>query len=197
MPATAPTPLIDSTTTPTSSPIRFAFDERKATAAAAVLLQAAGGKMRYIRLIKLLYLADRRSLDERARPIVGGRYVAMDYGPVLSEVLDKVKLGGEIWSTVIEKDGYEVRLTGTPDLGPLSREEVELLEMATKLYRKLDRWKIVDLTHALPEWRDPKGSAIDISTEDILAALGKSDEETEEARQDAVERAYFDKLFGR
>jgi uncharacterized phage-associated protein len=177
--------------------LRFNFDERKALAAAAVLLEHAGGRMRYIRLIKLLYLADRESIDRRGRPIVGGRYVSMNYGPVLSEVLDLVKCGGSLWSEGVEKEGYEVHLKGTVNVGALSQEEIDLLREAAELYKQLDQWKLCDLTHSLPEWKDPKGSAIDIALDDILRALGKDDEEVEETHQEAAERAYFDELFGR
>lgn len=180
------------------SPIRLSFDEKKATAAAGALLKHAGGRMRYLRLIKLLYLADRKSLDRTGRPIVGGRYVAMKYGPVLSDVLDLVKRGaGSTWSALIERDGFHVRLKGEPDLSPLSQFEIDLLREAAKLYEQLDQWKLTELTHGLPEWTDPGGSSKEISPEEILRALKKSDEEIEEARQDAIERAYFDELFGR
>jgi uncharacterized phage-associated protein len=177
--------------------IRFAFDERKARAAASLLLKQEGGRMPYLRLIKLLYLADREAIDRRGRPIVGGRYVSMNYGPVLSEVLDLVKRGGPDWSEVVEKVDREVRLKGEPDLGPLSEDEIGILLEAVEVYRTLDRWKLCEFTHGLPEWQDPKGGAIDITPEDILRALGKTDEAAEETRQESQERAFFDELFGR
>ena len=102
------TTTIDSTRTLSS--IKFPFDERKAKSAASVLLQQEGGRMPYIRLIKLLYLADRESIDRRGRPIVGGRYVSMKYGPVLSEVLDLVRTGGLEWSEAVEKENHDVLL---------------------------------------------------------------------------------------
>jgi hypothetical protein len=44
----------------------MAFDEKKATEVAAFLLKMRGGKMSYLKLIKLLYLADRESLSRWA-----------------------------------------------------------------------------------------------------------------------------------
>ena len=41
------------------------FDEAKATQAAAFFLQLRGGQMHYIKLIKLLYLADREAQGNR------------------------------------------------------------------------------------------------------------------------------------
>lgn len=176
--------------------MHFSFDERKARAAASVLLECAGGRMPYIRLIKLLYLADRESFDRRARPIVGGRYVSMNYGPVLSEVLNLIRQESAVWSKAIEKQETDVVLRGAPDVGPLSDDEIGILREAFDLFNTLDRWKLVDFTHQLPEWQDPKGSAIDITPEEILRALQKTDESVEEARQGAQERAHFEAIFG-
>ena len=49
--------------------MEFFFDERKAAQAASVLLERHGGSMPYIKLIKLLYLADREALIESGLPI--------------------------------------------------------------------------------------------------------------------------------
>ena len=64
------------------------FNEVKATQAAARLLRNRGGRMSYMKLIKLLYLADREALSRWGRPITTDKYVSMDKGPVLSRVLD-------------------------------------------------------------------------------------------------------------
>lgn len=42
-------------------------------------------------------------------------------------------------------------------------------------YGQLTRWELVDLTHKLPEWKNPQGSAIPIQYRDILNAGGKTD----------------------
>ena len=51
--------------------MKFVFDERKAAQAAAHLLHRHGGPMPYIKLIKLLYLADRRGLRRDGSPGYG------------------------------------------------------------------------------------------------------------------------------
>ena len=90
--------------------IKFPFDKLRATAAAAVVVKKEGGCTSYLRLIKLLYLADRKSIDQASHPIVGGNYVSMDHGPVISEVLNLVNGSDEIWSSVLRKCGYDVEL---------------------------------------------------------------------------------------
>ena len=59
------------------------FNEAKATQAAARLLRNRGGRMSYMKLIKLLYLADREALARWGRPITTDSYVSMKHGPVL------------------------------------------------------------------------------------------------------------------
>lgn len=182
------------------SSIRTNFNERKTTAAAAVLLQEAGGRMKYLRLIKLLYLADRESWRQFSKPITGDSYAAMKRGPVLSQTLNLIKRPPEKgpWAETIETDlaQHEVRLKREPDLGPLSDAEIEILKEAHRLHAQMDRWRLSDLTHAFSEWKDPGESSKPIWPEDILAALEKSEEEIEEARQDSAERVYFDKILG-
>lgn len=180
----------------TWAPIRFAYSEGKAAEAAAVLLAQSGGRMPYMRLIKLMYLADRESLHRFGRPIVGGRYVAMKLGPVLSEVLDAIKceLPGE-WQNTVGRDGYEVRLKREPEIRQLSEAEIQVLKETSDLFRRLDRWALSGLTHGLPEWHDPGASVMEITPEAILQALEKSEEEIEEIREDALEQAHFNRLF--
>src|SRR5437762_12295497 len=86
--------------------MRLQFNERKATQSAARLLELRGGRMSYLKLIKLLYLADRQALLRWGRPITTDRYFAMERGPGLSRVLDLATDGEEpgapcIWASYI------------------------------------------------------------------------------------------------
>jgi uncharacterized phage-associated protein len=185
-------------------PIRFNFDERKATAATAFLLDLASGDMEYLRLIKLLYFADRESLDTLGRPITGDRYVSMRHGPVLSQVYDLIKrvifgmkVQGGPWAEYIEGTGrYGVRLKKAADLGALSEAELDVLRDVFERSRARDRWDLRDETHELPEWEDPGASSEEIAVEKILQILGKSEVEIEEIRQRAAEEVHFDRIFG-
>ena len=64
----------------------FRFDFDKTLQAAGVLLSLDGDRMEQIRLLELLYIADRELLAETGRTITGDRAVAMRHGPVLSQV---------------------------------------------------------------------------------------------------------------
>ena len=64
----------------------FRFSIQKTIQAVGVLLRLARGRMGRLRLLKLLYIADRESLREFHRPIIGSRTVAMKNGPLHNEV---------------------------------------------------------------------------------------------------------------
>ena len=152
------------------------FNEIKATQAAARLLQNCG-QMSYMKLIKLLYLADREALGRWGRPITTDRYVSMDRGPVLSHSLDRINEGSapndpSFWAEHITHCGaYCVTLSKNPGNGKLSEAEDKLLDEIFAEFGKMTRWELVDHVHRLPEWKNPNGSAIPIEYRDILKAL--------------------------
>jgi uncharacterized phage-associated protein len=180
--------------------VRFPFDERKAAQAAAYLLQKHGDQINYMKLIKLLYLADRKALLEAGQPITGDRMVSMPKGPVLTGILDLINWGkkrgqSSAWfEYVSEPFGYDVRLARTnitiEDLDRLSDFERDILDEIDEQYGRVDRWSLVELTHRLPEWRDPRGSSFPIDPADILREQGWSEAAIRRAAQDA-ERAHF------
>jgi uncharacterized phage-associated protein len=163
--------------------MRMRFNEVKATQAAARLLRNRGGRMSYMKLIKLMYLADREGLRRWGRPITTDTYVSMDKGPVLSHILDRINEGPSpddpsFWAQHITPSGnYEVTLTQDPCDDLLSEAEDELLDEMFQAHGHLSRWQIVELVHTLPEWKDPQGGALPIDYSDILRAQNKTPEE--------------------
>lgn len=180
---------------------RIRFNERKATQAAAHLLRLRGGRMSYLKLIKLLYLADREALLRWGRPISTDSYVSMDRGPVLSRVFDLATDGEDpgtpsIWASSITAPGsYEVELKAEAGDDELSEAEIQLLDGIFAEHGRKTRWELVELTHALPEWIDPRGGAIAITYRDILKAGGKSDLEIAAIEEELAELAQTDLLL--
>lgn len=171
------------------------FETDRAIQAAAVLLRAhPGHQMSYLRLLKLLYIADRESIRTTARPIVGVHYAALDYGPLHSEILDLIR--GEHpaephWSRHIEKDGYLVRLVADPGVLELSKHDVRTLHEAAERWRSVDDWQLVNETHNFPEWRSNHvaGSSRPIRFEDLLRSLDFTDEERRTILAEAEDEA--------
>jgi uncharacterized phage-associated protein len=161
--------------------MRMRFNEAKATQAAARLLRNRGGQMSYMKLIKLLYIADREALGRWGRPITTDTYVAMKHGPVLSYVFNLITepySDDTFWARHIsEPEHFCVRLKAEPAGDLLSEAEDELLDEISKRFGHLNRWALVDMVHKFPEWKDPQGSALPIEYADILRAQDKKPEE--------------------
>lgn len=154
--------------------VRLRFNEAKATQAAGLLLALRGGTMSYMKLIKLLYLADREALLRWDRPITTDRWVSMDNGPVVSRIYGLIReepapgVPGE-WARHIQaSDRYDVSLIEPVDDDELSSAEVKLLRQIFALHGHKNRWELVSHCHELPEWRRPNGSSMPIEVEDIL-----------------------------
>src|SRR5206468_317565 len=151
--------------------------------AAAVLLRTShGDRMNYMRLIKLLYIADRESIRRFGRTITRDRYVAMDRGPVLSTVLDMIKdrdMLADHWARFIAKDEYDVQLIKSPGHGQLSKSDVDLLHEIAEQYKGKDEWALVEIVHEFPEFLQnppPPGGSRDIPLAATIAAVGRQDE---------------------
>ena len=133
----------------------FRFNFEKTLQAAGLLLSLDDGRMDRIRLLKLLYVADRELLAEVGRPLTGDLPVAMKYGPVPSRVYDLIKgIAGNTqeWSRHIESTDYSVVLRDDPGKGKLSKREIEKLMEVTERYRSLDDFELSELTHKFEEW---------------------------------------------
>jgi uncharacterized phage-associated protein len=177
---------------------RFEFD--KTLQAAGVLLSLDGDRMEQIRLLKLLYIADRELLAETGRTITGDRAVAMRHGPVLSQVYDLIRgeasRAGE-WGRSIRTVNHAVELRTDPGRGELSRGEIEKLTEVTDRYRHVDDWTLSEATHDFEEWSKnfTEGAVAPIPWRDVLAAQGKEDL-VEIIERDEADRRYLDELFG-
>jgi len=146
-----------------------------------------------MKMIKLLYLADRRTLVERGMPITGDAIVAMPHGMVLSRTLNLINEGpqdssNEWYEFIMPPERYEVSLTTPePRTERLSQYELRILRELADKFRTQNQWDLRDYTHELPEWTDPKGSSIPVDPQDILRAEGIGDDEIRRIAQDAEE----------
>lgn len=166
--------------------MQLAFKEKKTTQAAARFLKLGGGCMNYMKLIKLLYLADRAALLRWGRPVTGDRYFLMKLGPVLSEVhhlITEVPCPDDSssWTTYISPpSNYEVALRAEPGNDELSRGEQKLIDEIFSAYGQCQPFELVELLHkALPEWKEVQGGRTPLEYREILQAAGTPAEEIE------------------
>lgn len=157
------------------------FDEAKATQAAGLFLKLRGGRMHYIKLIKLLYLADRAALLRWGIPITTDRYASMDHGPVVSRIYNLItdEKPKPVWSSYVSPPlgEYEVELLSEPQTDRLSRAEETLIREVHDQYGHWNRWRLVGFLHSLPERANPQGSSVPIHIRDILRAGGEDEPE--------------------
>ena len=180
------------------------FSQRKVAQMAAHLLDRGRGRMNYLKLMKLLYLADRESMKRHGQPISGDRYVSMDHGPVLSQTLNLIngavrpqERGWNHW--IADKAGYEVSLRRKAPrdaLDELSDADLDVLDAIYAKFRRMDQWKLRDYTHRYcPEWTDPEGSSVPIEYVDIFRALGRTSAEAKKLAARIEQEHRIDRIF--
>jgi uncharacterized phage-associated protein len=109
--------------------------------------------MSKLKLVKLVFFADRRHLVKYGRPIVGGTYVAMPLGPVSSELLDAINATPVAGEALFVLAGDDLLLTGYPQEEAFSESEIEVLDEIDAEYGKLDAIRLADVTHELKAYR--------------------------------------------
>lgn len=184
----------------------FFFDEAVTVEAAVYLLKKiAHHRTSIMKLLKLLYLADRRALILWGSPITGARPWGMEHGPVLSEVYDLIKGSSKgyastgQWNKYIKRiDKETVEMIGDTGEYELSRAQQEVLD---EIYAKYGRWTASQLskyTHELLEYHLPTGGRKlrALNYEDVLRDSGKDEETIRAIAEDAKLHTAMKKRFG-
>jgi uncharacterized phage-associated protein len=137
--------------------IRFVFDRKKAGELAAALVQLAGGSMPMLKLLKLMYLADRTSLIETGFPITGDDLVAMGNGPVLSTTYDGLKPRTTVELPYVSNATGSVRIIEAPPAaGQLSDYEIELARRVWAKFGHMTGQQLITFLHReAHEWKPP------------------------------------------
>ena len=181
------------------------FNAKKAVQAAAKLLSFEhNSTMSRLRLLKLLYIAERKCLKQTGQLLIGDSAVAMDCGPLHSTVYSMIK-GESIhdaqWSRYIRQVGpRDVHLHHPAGNSELSKFEVNLLQIVSETHVPFDDFDLVEITHHFDEYkkanavRSPKSSKR-IPLEDIIDGVCRSDDK-DEIVQDLVDTNAFEEFFG-
>lgn len=150
-------------------------------------LSKLGGKSDMHKLCKILYFADQRHLSLYGRSITGDTYIAMQYGPVPSNVDDILKAvrGDSFFSSYVEElkekftfeNRYIIRALSQPDLDELSNTDIECLSYAIEFCRDRNFEQLTELSHGLA-WSSTARDR-SISVKDILREAGDEEEYVE------------------
>jgi len=167
------------------------YSDRKAGQIAGYFLGRAGGAMPHMKLIKLMYLADRQALKDHGYTVSGDSPYSMNNGPVLSATLDHIN--GEVQSSedgwdswVSDRENHRVQLARSAptrdDLNEISDAEIEVLAKVWADFGRMDQYELSEYTHkCCPEWNHPDGSSTRIPFDSILRAVGWTAEAAESA----------------
>ncbi|CAM7421024.1 DUF4065 domain-containing protein [Salmonella enterica subsp. enterica serovar Emek] len=169
------------------------FCEEKVAQMAAYLLLKRGGRMAYLKLMKLLYLSNRKSILMHGRMIGEDSLYSMKFGPVMSNTLNlirgKAEGIGDYWYDLIETDGHDVLLRTDPRemdadeiFDELSRADIRILDEVYSQYGHMNRFDLANMTHlksVCPEWHDPGFSRKPIDLKEMLLLEGKEEQEAD------------------
>lgn len=173
----------------------FRFTLQKKIQAACVVLNGRD-PMDVLRLLKLLYIADREALQERGCPIVGGHTVAMNHGPLHSEIYDLIKgsyFKSPEWQKFIKGNRQTLSMVAAPGIEQLSTYEIEKLNEVTERYSQMDTWSLSELTHTFEEWikNFHENNSTPIPTTDLLHAVGLPEDAIEHVLKNANMHSYL------
>jgi hypothetical protein len=102
------------------------------------------------------------------RTIVPGEYRGMEYGPVQSELKDLMGLNtfndpedNELVKESFDVRGHDLYLKKNKkfqgfEKGIFSESEMMVLNQICEIFGEFGGWKLVDITHEYPEWKDSK-----------------------------------------
>ena len=155
--------------------INLRFDLEKAIQASRELLRLEGKPMGRLRLLKLLYAANRRCIRQTGFPMLMARAVAMDNGPLHSEVLDAINGQYHRWGEFFRNEGDLVCAIGEPGTERLSDFDADALRIEWESFGPYDDATIIVMLHSLPEYiaNYRAGTSTTIPLESILDAVGR------------------------
>ncbi len=120
-----------------------------------------------LKVIKLIWAADRYHLRKYARTVTGDNYYAMKNGPVGSMTKDVAEFNDNSFSGInyddfpyiasyikYEKNNENAQLGSVNDVNydELSQTDIEALDFAWEKFGKFDYRTLIKITHSYPEW---------------------------------------------
>lgn len=103
-----------------------------------------------LKLVKLLWLADRIHLNKYGRMILGDQYYALPHGPVPSATKN---VSEETIDDVFYVEGFMITAEDTFDSKYFSESDLEVMKQVWKKYGLMDQFNLRDLSHKFPEWK--------------------------------------------
>jgi uncharacterized phage-associated protein len=162
----------------------YQFDSTKAIQLILYILQRIGGKGDFIKIFKILYFADQKHLTRFGRAITNDNYVAMNHGPVPSNVYDifKILKGQSLFNSMADaftpyfkiENNHNVISLRDPELEDISDSERECLDEAISENKDLGFSELSAKSHDAA-WKSDERNG-EIATLKIAEAAGANPE---------------------
>lgn len=172
------------------------FRSLKAAQAAAFFAARQGASIEKLKLIKLLYLAEREFIARHAMPMFFDEYYSLQHGPICSSALNGIngEIDTDVWSSLIRisggKDVSAVQSAERDRLDEISPAEWAVLEHTWHSFGHLTAAQIRNYTHKhCPEYVEVSRGRSPIKMIEILEALGMKNAREVDASITAAQRA--------
>lgn len=172
------------------------MDREKLYQSVGYLIEKHGGRLNYMKLIKLLYIADREMINQTGYPITGDSYCSMKNGPVLSRLYDLIRgkdFGPDqiAWNGLFRTTQYILTRSddGVLELGDLTPREISILDCVSDKFQNHTQFDLCDYLHQRDlfpevEWQESGRTSRALPIDSIRHALGFSDAEIAEIHAD-------------
>ena len=138
------------------------FDYKKATQTINYLASCTKSKqINIMRVLKLIWAADRYHIRKYGRTVLGDKYIAMRFGPVASKAKDLMErtIALQIDETkyrdqyIKRLNKYTIESINKVDFDFFSETDIEALKFAAKEFGKIEKFNLSNFTHEYPEWK--------------------------------------------
>ena len=157
------------------------FRSLKAAQICAYFASQSGGTIEKLKLIKLIYLSERKFLSEYHHPMLFDEHYSLPHGPICSSTLNGINgvIHESLWDEYIARNGnivVAVKSVERADLDHISDVEMEVLNGVWQEFSGMTASQIRNYTHEnCPEYTETDKARIPISYRQIFEALGEED----------------------
>jgi uncharacterized phage-associated protein len=154
------------------------YQSRKAAQISAFFAVKSDGMIEKLKLIKLIYIAEREYLFENRMAMLFDELYSLPHGPICSSTLNGIdgRIDDDIWSDFIAKNGNIVVATKSfkrEDLDELNDVEFDLLGDVWNRFGDMTASQIRNWSHEnCPEYTEITSGRIPISYKSLMDALG-------------------------
>lgn len=138
------------------------------------------GTIERLKLIKLLYFAERKFISENHHPMLFDEYYSLEHGPICSSALDGINgiIHGEIWDNYIARNGnivVAIKSLSRDELDEVSDAELSVVDDIWLKFGHMTPSQLRNYSHEnCPEYTETTGR-IRITYKQILEAVGAED----------------------